>query len=168
MQEIIRIMADGLVVPVVLMAAWALLFRVPKGQRQKVYSWAIVGGLVVYMLAKIIAALWQPDAARPFEQLGVAAGAFYLQNAGFPSDHALFCSFLTITVYFLTNQKKLAVCMAVLTILVSLGRVLALVHTPLDVIGGIGIASFAVLVYLQYKRSLVGNHSSVKRKNVVQ
>lgn len=161
-------MADGLVVPIVLAAAWAFLFRVPKERRLEIYSWALIIGLITYTLAKLIAAVWQPDVMRPFEQTGASAGAFYLQNAGFPSDHALFCAFLTLAVYFLTSQTKLAIVMGVLTVLVCVGRVLALVHTPLDVIGGVSIACLGALCYIQYNTAQAKNHSSNNRKNIVK
>ena len=150
MKELIRLMADGLVIPIVLAAGWALWFKIPKAEKSKAYSLAVVAGLTTYLLAKVIAAVWQPDAARPFEQLGKTAGALYLQNAGFPSDHALFCAFLTLSVWFLTRQKRLSIAMAIMTLLVCLGRVLALVHTPLDVAGGVVIACLGAVWYWQY------------------
>ena len=168
MKDLIRLMADGLVIPVVLAALWALWFRVPKSEKPKAYSLAITAGLTTYVLAKLLAAVWQPDAARPFEELGKSAGAFYLQNAGFPSDHALFCAFLTLSVYFLTSQRRLAIAMGVLTALVCIGRVLALVHTPLDVIGGVVIACVGSIWYLGYHTAQAKKHSSLKRKHVVQ
>lgn len=151
MKELIRLMADGLVIPIVVSAFWALWWKVPRSQKSRAYSLVIVAGLTTYLLAKLIAAVWQPDVARPFEQMGKTAGALYLQNAGFPSDHALFCAFLTLSVWFLTRRKRLSVAMGVMTLLVCLGRVLALVHTPLDVVGGVVIATLGTVWYWQYR-----------------
>lgn len=168
MQEIIRILADGLVIPIALMAAWALWFGVQRSDRLRAYSTAVMVGLTTYMLAKFLAMVWQPDTARPFELLGKPAGALFLPNAGFPSDHALFCAFLTLTVWFLTRNRRLAITMGVLTLLVCLGRVLALVHTPLDVIGGIAVACVGSIWYLQYRNAHAKNHSGKVSKNVVK
>jgi undecaprenyl-diphosphatase len=108
-----------------------------------------MAGLTAYLVAKLLGAAYQPSGERPFEILGVAPGASYLNNPGFPSDHALFAAFLTFAVWFETKRKDLAVILAVLTVLLCIGRVLALVHTPLDVIGGILVAGVGALWYLQ-------------------
>lgn len=63
--------------------------------------------------------------------------------------------FLTLAVWFSTRSKLLAGTMLVLTVLVGVGRVLALVHTPLDVIGGILIAFTGVIWYRQTREKAV-------------
>ena len=156
----IRIIADGAVVPIVLLATFALLVYVPKGKRLESYSRILVAGLTAYLLAKLLGAAYQPTDMRPFELMGVSAGASYLDNPGFPSDHALFTAFLTLAVWFETGKKKLSIVLGILTLLVCAGRVLALVHTPLDVIGGVMVASVGSLWFLEeYKRT-----ASVRRK----
>lgn len=146
---IIKLIADGAVIPIVLITGYALLFLVPKGHRFEAYTRILMAGLTAYLLAKLLASVYQPSGERPFEVLGVAAGASYLNNPGFPSDHALFTAFLTLAVWFETRKKSLAIILAVLTLAVCLGRVLALVHTPLDVIGGLIVACVGALWYLQ-------------------
>lgn len=164
MPTLVRIIADGVVVPIVLLAAFALLMYVPKGKRRiEVYSRILVAGLTAYLLAKLLGSVYQPAEMRPFELLGVAAGASYLNNPGFPSDHALFTTFLTLAVWFETGKKKLSLVLAGLTLLVCVGRVLALVHTPLDVIGGIMVACVGSLWFLEdYKKTIP---ISIRRKN---
>lgn len=146
---VIRLIADGAVVPVVLVGAWALLFRVPAAHRFQAYSRVLMAGLTAYLLAKLIGNIYQPTGERPFEQLGVTAGASFLNNPGFPSDHVLFCTAIVFAVWFETGSRKLTAIAAGFTLLVALGRVLALVHSPLDVIGGVLIASIGALWYLQ-------------------
>lgn len=137
---IIRIIADGLVVPIVLIGAYALLFKLKKGSRFEIYCRVLMAGLTAYLIAKLIGSVYQPADERPFELLGAAAGASYLNNPGFPSDHSLFVWAITFAVWFETRSRPLAITLVVLSVLVCLGRVLALVHTPLDVIGGFAIA----------------------------
>ena len=144
----IELPADGLIVVIVLVGVWALLTNVPSPKLQA-YSRIIMAGLTALLLAKFIAVLYQPEALRPFEQLGKSAGAAYLNNPGFPSDHTLLCMAITLAVWFETRMKKLAGALFVLTLLVAIGRVLALVHTPLDVIGGVLIACAGIPWYLQ-------------------
>ena len=148
-QTLIRFLADGAIIPVVLVAGYALLFRIPKGRRFQAYSRILMAGLTSYLIAKLLGSIYQPSLERPFELLGVSPGASYLNNPGFPSDHALFTAFLTLAVWFETRWRTGVIIAATFTVLVCAGRVLALVHTPLDVVGGIIVAAIGALWYLQ-------------------
>jgi undecaprenyl-diphosphatase len=163
MEIVITFLADGLMIPIVLIAAYALVFKIPRGQRLQAYSRILVAGLTAYLVAKLLATLY-PVSERPFELLGQDPGASYLNNPGFPSDHALFAAFLLLAVWFETRQKILSLVLALLVLAVCVGRVLALVHTPLDVVGGIVIAGFGALWYLQRAPVTSGE----KRKKAVQ
>lgn len=167
-QTLINLFADGAVIPIVLLSGYALLALVPKGHRYEAYTRVLMAGITAYLLAKLVAAVYQPSGERPFEILGVAPGASYLQNAGFPSDHALFTAFLTLAVWFETRRKKLTIILAVLTLSVCVGRVLALVHTPLDVVGGIVVAGIGALWYLQPQHKHVTTNTGRKYKKLVQ
>ena len=160
---LIRIIADGAVIPIALLASYALLFYIPKGRRLEAYSRILVAGMTSYLLAKLAASVYQPADMRPFELLGVAPGALYLNNPGFPSDHALFTTFLTLAVWFETRRKDMAIILGALTLLVCIGRVLALVHTPFDVIGGVLMASIGALWYVQARGHGGGARKKVKR-----
>lgn len=143
---IIRIMADGLVVPIVLIAAWTML-RLPQRERLDRIARGIVAGLVALLTAKLLSLMYQ-DGERPFMILGVDPKAAYLNNPGFPSDHVLFVFAITFVVWASTKNKPLALTLLIMSIMVAAGRVLALVHTPLDVLGGFAAALIAVtLVY---------------------
>ena len=144
---LIKLIADGAVVVVAFTAAWALLFLIPNNRKFEAYARILMAGLTAYLVAKLVASIYQPAAERPFELLGQVAGASYLNNPGFPSDHALFAMTLTLAVWFETRRKKLAIFLLILTLLMCIGRVLALVHTPLDVIGGILFACLGTVWY---------------------
>jgi undecaprenyl-diphosphatase len=146
---LVRLLADASLIPIVLLGAWALVFKVPKGQRYEAYVRIVMAGLTAYLVAKLIGFGFQPGGARPFELLGVEAGASSLNNPGFPSDHALFATAILLAVWFETRQKAISIWIAVCVVLMGAGRVLALVHTPLDVIGGIVIACVGILWYAQ-------------------
>lgn len=148
MDTFVSIVADGLVVPIVLIGAYALLVKVPKGTRYEAYCRVLMAGLTAFLLAKLLGAVYQPATERPFELLGVDPGASFLENPGFPSDHALFTAAITLAVWAETRAKWLTIGLVVLTVLVCVGRVLALVHTPLDVIGGMVVACVGGLWYL--------------------
>lgn len=142
-------MADGLMVPIVALAGYALLFKVARASHLEIYKQILMAGITSYLLAKLFGMVYQPVELRPFEVIGTVAGASYLPNPGFPSDHALFASFLTLAVGFSVRSKSLVGVMAALTLLMCLGRILALVHTPLDIIGGIVIALIGAVWYFE-------------------
>lgn len=148
MELLIKIMADWAVFPIVLLGVASLILKVPKGQRFQSYSRILMAGLTAYLLAKLIGSVFQPFGERPFEIIGATAGASFLNNPGFPSDHALFITAIVCAVWFETRNKWLSVILAILVIVVCVGRVLALVHTPLDVIGGVVIAMFGAVWYI--------------------
>jgi membrane-associated phospholipid phosphatase len=148
MEILIRLIADGAVIPVILIGVYALVYKIPSGHRYEAYCRILMAGLTAYLLAKFMATLYQPTGLRPFELQGVAAGAAYLNNPGFPSDHALLVMAITLAVWFETKSKVLTLILAVLVVLVCVGRVLALVHTPLDVAGGLLAATVGAGWYL--------------------
>ncbi|MDO8336006.1 MAG: phosphatase PAP2 family protein [Candidatus Saccharibacteria bacterium] len=149
MDIFIRFIADGLVLVIAAIGAYFLIFKLPKGSnRLHAYARIVMAGLTAVLAAKLVASFYQPDVARPFVELGVAAKAAYLDNAGFPSDHVLFTSAIAYAVWFETKQKNIAILLFILVAFVALGRVLALVHSPTDVLGGFVFASFGALWYL--------------------
>jgi membrane-associated phospholipid phosphatase len=153
---VIRIIADGLVVPIVLVAAWKLL-RLPRQYWLERLGRGIVVGLVALWIAKIMSLVYQ-ESQRPFAALGVNAKAAYLNNPGFPSDHVLFVFCITFVVWASTKNKSWSAALLAMGILVAIGRVIALVHTPADVIGGFLAALVAATAV--YGRELY----SVKRR----
>ncbi|MBC7943627.1 phosphatase PAP2 family protein [Candidatus Saccharibacteria bacterium] len=149
---IVRIIADGAVIPVILIGAYMLIFKIPKGHRFEAYCRILMAGLTAYLIAKIVGAVYQPSLERPFELLGVQAGASFLNNPGFPSDHALFVTAITCAVWFETKRKVISLVLVGLVLTVCIGRVLALVHTPEDVIFGVIIGLIGSFWYLTTRR----------------
>ena len=140
-------MADGLMLPIILGAFYLIITRVKKTDVYDKYCRIALAGITAYATAKVIGAFFQPAGERPFEQLGQQAGAAYLNNPGFPSDHVLFATFLVLAVWYITKSWRATAILAALTIFMAVGRVMALVHTPLDVLGGLIIASVGVVWY---------------------
>lgn len=159
---VIRVIADGFVVPIVLIGAYMLLFKIKSKSRVASYSRVLMAGLTAYLIAKLSAFVYQPETLRPFETLGTNAGALYLNNPGFPSDHALFVTAIVLAVWFETKNKPVTIALTVMALLVCFGRVLALVHTPVDVIFGI---IFALIGGLWYINSKDENRRTAKAKS---
>lgn len=144
---ILKLVADGLVVLIAAVASYVLVVFIPNKHKFAAYARIIMAGLTALLVARLIATIYQPAIERPFEILGVSPGAAYLNNPGFPSDHALFAMTLVLAVLFETKQRFIAIGLFILTVLMCIGRVAALVHTPLDVIGGVLIACAGIVWY---------------------
>lgn len=153
MDMLIRFMADGLVIVIALLAVGVLLVKTPKKDRYDRFTRVFMAGITSYILAKFIGSLWQPAELRPFEQLGLDPGAAYLNNPGFPSDHALLAFFLVFAVWFATKSRAVTITLAVLAVLMCAGRVLALVHTPLDIVGSLAITALGAVWYAGYAKN---------------
>lgn len=150
---LVPVIADGLIFIIVLIGAYALIRYVPKKQRYVTYCFVLMAGLTSLLIAKLAGAIYQPSTVRPFVELGVSPQAAYINNPGFPSDHVLFAAAITFAVLFAAKQRKLALILALLTVIMGMGRVLALVHTPTDILGGILFAAIGALWYFQLPRS---------------
>ena len=148
MQFVISILADWLLLSIILMSLYMFIWKVKGSTRYDVYAHIFMAGMTSYLMAKIAAQIWQPTGLRPFEVMGTQAGASFLNNPGFPSDHALFAMFLTIAVWYATRNRVVTIVLLLLTVGLCVGRVLALVHTPTDVIGGIVIALLGSTWYI--------------------
>lgn len=148
---LIRLIADEALMIMIAIAGLALLLLVNRRQRLNYYARIILAGLTGLLTAKFMAAVFQPASVRPFEKLGIDPGASYLDNPGFPSDHALLAAAIFFAVWFAVRKKWLTVLMAIFVLIICIGRILALVHTPLDVIGGVAAASIGALWYLEDK-----------------
>ncbi len=141
MDILIRIIADWLVVPIILIGGVAMLW-LPK-KKYETLSWAVIAGLVALLFAKVASMFYQGE--RPFVEQGAAPKAAYLNNPGFPSDHTLLVFVITLIVWVSTKNVKLGLVLLGMSVLVGLGRIFALVHTPIDVAGGVLCAFLAVL-----------------------
>lgn len=101
---------------------------------------------------------WQPSSVRPFVEQGVEAGAAYINNPGFPSDHMLLAVIVVATVYFLTSYKKLTYLLALVVLVMAVARVAALVHTPLDMLGGL-VAGLAGSWWYVKRKQDIAHHN---------
>src|SRR5215213_10623243 len=147
----IKFIADYLVVLIALIGAGCLLFDV-RSDRYQVYARVGMMGLTALLLAKVTTLVFHPDEVRPFISSNTQPLAAYLNNPGFPSDHVLFVVVITAAVWVATKRRSVSALLLTLSVLVAVGRVVALVHTPLDVTGGAVIASVAVVLW--YPRAL--------------
>lgn len=144
---VIKFIADYLVIIIVIVGGLVVLFMTPKVGRYQRFVRVLMMGLTALLLARLITLVFHPDELRPFAVEGKSALAAYLNNPGFPSDHMLFVTTITLAVWVATKHVGMTIALLVGSLIVGVGRVLALVHTPLDVIGGLVIAIVAALIW---------------------
>lgn len=137
MELLVKLLADGLLVVLLGVAGLALLFWTSKKTKLTVYPYVIMAGLTSLLVGKLMSLVYQPATLRPFLEQGVSAGAAYIDNPGFPSDHVLLATIVALTVVVLVKKRWLAIGLTIAVAAIGIGRILALVHTPLDVLGGV-------------------------------
>jgi membrane-associated phospholipid phosphatase len=150
----VQLFADGtllviLAAGIVAAAVWVVRTR---PSLMSVGPYVIMAGLTSLLVGKLLS-FWQPETLRPFMKQGVEAGAAYIDNPGFPSDHALLATIVVLSIYFLTPYKKTSYVLMALVGVMSVARVIALVHTPLDVIGGVLAGMAGVVWYVRYRQN---------------
>ena len=143
---LVKLVADGALLLILAISAPFILMALRKR------FWAnvpvlVMAGLTSLLVGKLMSLIYQPAIARPFLELGVEPGAAYIDNPGFPSDHALLATVAVVAVYALTRNRKITVLLGLLVLVMCMGRVIALVHTPLDGIGGVLAGLAGVLWY---------------------
>lgn len=154
MQDIIGFIADGTLLIVVVAGCLALLVGVPRDRAVRDYSYVTMAGLTALLIAKLASLLYQPAHSRPFIELGLQPGAKFIDNPGFPSDHMLLGSAIVLAMYAITPYKKTALVVGGIVVVMGVGRVLALVHTPLDIVGGAVAALLGGLWYVVRYRQI--------------
>lgn len=146
MNTLIRLVADGTLLLIAAVCIPIIIWKL-RGKWWVNAPVVVMAGLTSLLAGKLMSLVYQPEIARPFLQHGLEPGAAYIDNPGFPSDHALLATVLVLAVYALTRNRPLAIGLFLLVVIMSMGRVIALVHTPLDVIGGIVAGCVGVLWY---------------------
>jgi membrane-associated phospholipid phosphatase len=119
----------------------AAIWRLPKAKRWQAAGRAVAMVLLALLFAKLASLFY--TSTRPFKMMGLEPGAHYLDNPGFPSDHATVAFGLAIIVWMVTKNTTLTAMMLSAAVVVAWARVAALVHTPLDVAAGAMCAALA-------------------------
>ncbi|HVA71017.1 MAG TPA: phosphatase PAP2 family protein [Acidimicrobiales bacterium] len=102
----------------------------------------VVGGVLALVLARIAGHLYYDP--RPFVTHHLVPLIAHAADNGFPSDHALLCSFLAFTM--LLYSRRTALLLIIIALLVSWARVAAHLHNPRDIVGSFVFAAVAVIV----------------------
>lgn len=138
MDSIIIFCAKYLVFFVALLIAW-IWFKENTRGKKKLAAQVILAGVIAAILIKLAGKLYYDP--RPFIDGHVKPLFAHGPDNGFPSDHTALAMTLTAVMYYYNRQ--LAAVALVLTLLTGLGRVLAHVHSPIDIAGGLVIGLIA-------------------------
>ena len=98
-----------------------------------------LAGIIAFGLSKITGALYYHP--RPFVAQHIKPLISHGSDNGFPSEHTLLAMALSTIVYY--YRPRLAAGFFGLTLLVGIGRVLAHVHSPIDILGGLILGALA-------------------------
>lgn len=139
MDEVIVFLASKLHVVIVVIAIITFLFSTKK-QRMALALTAVTALPLSYLLGKIASFFYYTE--RPFSELGIAPLVPHIADNGFPSEHTLYAMVIAAVVF--SVHKNWGLLLIVLAILVGVGRVIAYVHNPIDIVGSVFIASIAV------------------------
>ncbi|HUY53438.1 MAG TPA: phosphatase PAP2 family protein [Candidatus Dormibacteraeota bacterium] len=129
--------------------------KTTKNQKTKFILVTIVAGIIAFIVSRIASRLYYDP--RPFVAQHVKPLITHAADNGFPSDHALLTMALTAVTYFF--NKKIAAGMLILTVIVGIARILAKVHSPLDIstgwlIGVVGaVTGYYIVSYFWSKKS---------------
>jgi len=127
---------------VVIVLAVVFVAYASKHTRKRVLLLSLFSLAASLILSRIVSQFYYSP--RPFVTDEIIPLIQHVADNGFPSDHMLLVS--TITVVVLMYTRSLGSILIVLSVLVGLGRVFSGVHHPVDILGSVIIAVIAVLV----------------------
>lgn len=95
-----------------------------------------ISGLILSMLAGLFYFHHRPFIVQNIQPLVMHSG-----DNGFPSDHTLLATALATVIYF--YRRRLGVAALILALVVGIARVMAHVHWPIDILGGLVLGAIA-------------------------
>lgn len=149
MDFLIIFLAQYLYILVLLGAGLAVVFAKPEVRKMTLLL-AIITLPAAYVGGDIAGLLIQNP--RPFVDLQIAPLVPHDPSNGFPSNHALLTMSVAAVVF--VYNRKVGVTLFMLALAIGLGRVLAYVHSPIDILGSAIIAIGATVGGVQILRIL--------------
>lgn len=116
--------------------------RLNKVSKIRILVIGLVGSIIALLLMKLSAALFYDP--RPFVASGVVPYFHHAADNGFPSDHTSLAAVLAATLFI--ASRKLGIGLSIGAVLVGSARVIAHVHSSVDIIGGLVIGIGSVFI----------------------
>lgn len=126
----------------------------PWPQKKKAVVFAVPTLILAYLLAQLGGYLYFDP--RPFIVGHFTPLLPHIPDNGFPSDHALLVSAVAVIATYL--NRKLAIVLWAIALLIGVARVYVGLHHPIDVAGSFaisilsGLVAYGVLEYLSYEK----------------
>ncbi len=114
--------------------------RLEKSRQVSAVILFLVSSGIAFVADKVLNRLI--ESPRPFMVSDIAPLFPHSADNGFPSEHVLFALIIASVVF--AYNRKLGVILVILGLIVGSARVIANVHHPIDIIGGIVIALFSI------------------------
>jgi undecaprenyl-diphosphatase len=135
MNAVVVFVGKYLIFVVALMAVVFTLFS-ERTVRNKIVRLAVLAFAMALLLAWVVGLLYYHT--RPFVVNDVRPLIPHQPDSGFPSDHTLLAMTASAVVFVYSRQVGLL--LGVMTLIIGAARVIAKLHYPVDVLGGIAIA----------------------------
>lgn len=121
-------------------------FRQSRDKKIELALVFITATIIALVIAKILGKFYYDP--RPFVTHTFKPLIKHIADNGFPSDHTV--GTVTVSTLLFFYNRNWAIVAFILSLLVGIGRVAALVHSPIDIVGGalIGIAAGLAGFYL--------------------
>jgi membrane-associated phospholipid phosphatase len=146
-----------IVAPLAISAVYWLL-KLDKPQKLRYVALLVLGGTLSIIFAKLATSLYLDP--RPFIRDGVVPYFKSATDNGFPSDHTLLSALFAAVMW--PFNRRLSMLLYVMAVAVGSARVISGVHHGIDIIGGLALASLAVLLaWLIIGKLLPGPKSQV-------
>ncbi len=113
--------------------------RLPPRPRWELLATGLVGGVLCLALIKLGGALYYDP--RPFVTQHIAPLFPHPADNGFPSDHTVLTMFVALCVLFYSRRWGLI--LVAVSLLAGVARILAHVHSPIDILGAVAMAAAA-------------------------
>lgn len=139
MNVVIIFFAQYLPFALVGIALWFMLrFEILK--RKSALALLVLASAFAFVIDKILNQLI--SSPRPFVVEGINPLFSHAVDNGFPSEHVLFAMVIAGVIF--VYNRKLGIILGILAIMIGIARIVAYVHHPIDVLGGIAIALVSV------------------------
>lgn len=158
MDGIIVFCAQYLFVSVILLAGW-LWLKSPRKLKTEMILAAAMAGVIALVLSRLAAKLYYDP--RPFVSGNVQPLFSHGPDNGFPSDHSWFT--MTVAVLIFYYRKSFGWLALAVAVIVGSARVLAHVHSPIDIAGGFAIGILAAAVGYSLSKKLLSSRSGSKQ-----
>lgn len=161
MDSVIIFCAKYLFLAAILILGFVWL-KVNRAKKLELVIATILAGVLAYGLMKL--AGWLYYDPRPFVSQHIKPLVAHGADNGFPSEHTVFTMMISSVIYL--YNKRLGFAAFVITLIVGTSRVLAHVHSPVDILAGIvvgtltGFAGYSLAVRISNR---FGNDSPATR-----